>query len=790
MFEQIRNFLFGESIDDDLSNHGSEWIQLGDWSLSHQVVVALLVITVLGLTLWNLRRTSGFWGRATVFSLRLGVIGILLFAFYQPAQLEEVTAQSTNSILLLLDNSSSMTLGHEKGIRRDAVVDFVHRQREAIRALEETNVVESYRFGEQLQPVDWRKIEQDLDATDAHTYFLKSFEDLSERYRNRDIGGILLVSDGIDNGRTSQSLADGDELDRETLRVLKAFDAPIHTFGLDKGTIHDVSVHAIRTSSFAFKRNATTIEADIRVHGYTGLEVEVELLEEKQLVRMVKLPIKPDTTHYTVSFEFSPERVGDQVYAVRVKPFPDEITLENNERHVVIRVSRDKIRVLQIAGHPSWDVRFLRNHLRQKPGIQLISFFILINTNSSIGIVDPSETALIPFPAEELFVNELASFDLIIFQDFNYGPFSTPQHLHRVRDYVKQGGAFLMLGGRLAMTAGGYQDTELSDILPVDLTPSRLGDSMLDTQSFQAALTRAGQTHAITQLAFRSEDNEAIWNSLPTLEGINKTNGLDNEGLALVIHPTVKTGAGEAMPVIAINEPGRGRSAVIASDSLWRWKLPMIGQGGDGEQYNKLLNNLVRWLVRDPEFELVRVTSSKSVRSLGERMELEVRVYTPDYRPAVNQSVSLRILRRLQPGTELSPTSEVVVEEVSDRTDENGRWSFDYDPTKPGIFDVQVRTLIGGRQMTATTVFVVNDERPEMRDTVGTDQLLSLIAKSTEGEYRSLKQGIAGLAFQPPRVSEVISRTVHERWNVPGIFFCACILFGLEWWVRRRLGLI
>jgi len=745
---------------------------------------------ILGLTLWNLRRATGLWGRATVLGLRLGVIAILLFAFYQPAQLQEVTAQSTNSILLLLDNSSSMTLGHEMGMRKDAVVDFVQDQREAIRALEETNVVESYRFGEQLKPVDWRKINEHLDATDAHTYFLKSFEELSERYRNRDVGGILLVSDGIDNGRTSQSLADGDDLDRESLRVLRAFDAPIHTFSLDKGIIHDVSVHAIRTSSFAFKRNTTTIEADVRVHGYTGQEVEVELLEEKQLVRTAKLQIKPGRTTYTVSFEFSPERVGDQVYAVRVKPFPDEITLENNERHVVIRVSRDKIRVLQIAGHPSWDVRFLRNHLRQKPGIQLISFFILINTSSSIGIVDPSETALIPFPAEELFVNELASFDLIIFQDFNYGPFSTPQHLHRVRDYVQQGGAFLMIGGRLAMTAGGYQDTELTDILPVDLTPSRLGDSMLDTQSFQAGLTRAGQTHAITQLAFRPEDNVTIWNSLPKLEGLNKTNGLDNEGLALVIHPTIKTGGGEAMPVIAINEPGRGRSAVVASDSLWRWKLPMIGHGGDGEQYNKLLGNLVRWLVRDPDFELVRVTSSKSVRSLGERMELEVRVYTPDYRPAVNQSVSLRILKRLQPGTKLSKPFEVAVEEISDRTDENGRWSFGYDTTQPGIFDVEVRTLVSGRQMTATTVFVVNDERPEMRDTVGTDQLLSLIASSTDGEHRSLNEGIAGLSFQPPRVSEVISRTVHERWNVPGVFFCACILFGLEWWVRRRLGLI
>ena len=515
MFETIRNFLFGESIEDDLSNRSSEWIQLAEWGQTLQVVVVLVVLMVLALTLWNLRRVAGFWGKAVVFLLRLGVVTVLLFAFYQPAQLQEITAQSTNSILVLVDNSSSMSLGHEMGLRRDAAVHFIDKHRDDIRALEETNVIESFRFGNQLQSLDWRKTNEELTATDDHTHFLTAFEELADRYRNRDIGGILLISDGIDNGRASHALSDGDGLDRETIRVLKSFDAPIHTFGLDKGAIQDVSVHAIRTSSFAFKRNATTIEADIRVHGYVGQEVEVELLEEKQLVRTIKQRVESNRTQYTVSFEFAPEQVGDQVYAVRVKPFPNEITLENNERHVVIRVSRDKIRVLQIAGHPSWDVRFLRNHLRQKPGIQLISFFILINTSSSIGLVNPGETALIPFPAEELFVNELASFDLVIIQDFNYGPFSTPQHLHRVRDYVQNGGAFLMLGGRLAMTAGGYDDTELSDILPVDLTPSRQGDPMLHTQSFKAALTEAGKTHAITQLTAQPHDNISLWDTLP-----------------------------------------------------------------------------------------------------------------------------------------------------------------------------------------------------------------------------------------------------------------------------------
>ena len=42
-----------------------------------------------------------------------------------------------------------------------------------------------------------------------------------------------------------------------------------------------------------------------------------------------------------------------------------------------MRVIRDKIRVLQVAGAPSWDVRALRQMLKSNPNVDLISFFIL-----------------------------------------------------------------------------------------------------------------------------------------------------------------------------------------------------------------------------------------------------------------------------------------------------------------------------------------------------------------------------------------------------------------------------
>ena len=85
---------------------------------------------------------------------------------------------------------------------------------------------------------------------------------------------------------------------------------------------------------------------------------------------------------------------------------------ENNERAVLVRVTRDKLRVLLLCGAPTWDTRFLRAFLKADPSIDLITFFIL-RTSSDLTMASPEELSLIPFPTDELFREHLDSFDIV-----------------------------------------------------------------------------------------------------------------------------------------------------------------------------------------------------------------------------------------------------------------------------------------------------------------------------------------------------------------------------------------
>ena len=157
--------------------------------------------------------------------------------------------------------------------------------------------------------------------------------------------------------------------------------------------------------------------------------------------------------------------------------------------------------------------------LRRDPNVDLVSFFIL-RTETDEQPWNHDDLSLIPFPTFEIFEEQLRSFDLVIFQNFNYAPYGVEPFLPNVRDYVEEGGAIAMIGGDLSFASGGYGLTALRDVLPVELPaapPTLEGetDASLTTDLFKPRLTPEGHTHPVTSLLLDARENEARWGKLP-----------------------------------------------------------------------------------------------------------------------------------------------------------------------------------------------------------------------------------------------------------------------------------
>ena len=366
----------------------------------------------------------------------------------------------------------------------------------------------------------------------------------------RRLAGVLLVTDGADNGALAAGLSGQPRAD------LLALGVPVNVVAVGSDAPRDLAVERVAVDDFAFVRSTLTVEATLRARGFGREDVQVLLKREGQVVAQATLKLEPGKETYTVPLSFAPDTTGTFVLTVSTPVLPGEAVAENNTRSFVLRVIRDRVRVLLVAGRPSWDERFLRGLLKQDPNVDLVSFFILRTAGDNPGPQD--QLSLIPFPVAEIFGEQLRTFDAVIFLDFAYQPYRSldiERFLPNLRDYVRGGGAFAMVGGGQSFAQGHYAGTPIADILAVDPAEG-MGET---SEPFRPRLTAEGRRHPVTSLAPGEGANEAAWSALPPLPGLNFTRPLPSTDGARVLleAPTLLSG-GRPAPVVAVREVGIG----------------------------------------------------------------------------------------------------------------------------------------------------------------------------------------------------------------------------------------
>ena len=175
----------------------------------------------------------------------------------------------------------------------------------------------------------------------------------------------------------------------------------------------------------------------------------------------------------------------------------------------------------------------------------------------------------------------MKTFDLVVFQDFNFRPYQMAHYLPGIAQYVREGGSFLMLGGETSFTEGDYAGTAIADILPVNLARG-----LPPTEAeFIPKLTEHGRRHPVTELAPSDVRNTAAWAQLPALRGINRTT-LREDAQALLVHPEITDAMGNPAPVVAVREVERGRSMAVTADSTWEWTFAGAQAGRPSRAYD------------------------------------------------------------------------------------------------------------------------------------------------------------------------------------------------------------
>jgi uncharacterized membrane protein len=767
--EPIIAWLVSVSAPDAADFNEYRWVLLAPWGRAGIALGLVCVLGVLVLSWLSARRIPSPWRRAVLVALRAAAATCALILFLEPAIELRQVAREPNRVAVLVDDSLSMSLRDKAAFKRwrgDHHIDF-YTFSDALVAASEPTVGTSAPLGKA-------------------TLVRQALEQVRARYQGSDLAAIVLISDGIGTGDFAEGAGVGAARD-----FLRSLESRVHTAWAARPGLKDVAVSRILADEFAFARTVVKVEAVMRSTGYGARRIPVTLSSDGRALRRKWVDLGSGEQEVRVEFEFTPAKVGKYVYEIATPVADDEAVAENNTRSFVLRVIRDKTRVLQVVGQPSWDVRALRGMLKQNPNVDLISFFIL-RTQDDLLQAMSDELSLIPFPTHELFEEQLPSFDLIVLQNFDFIPYGIAPYLDNIKSYVMGGGGLVMLGGALSFGSGGYARTAVADVLPVDLPPAHLPpDRLLDLAPFSAQLTEQGRVHPITALRFEPSDNAAAWRGLPTLNGINLTEGARRDALVLAVHPTRRTSSGKPMPLVAAWEVGQGRALAITTDSLWRWGFVAAATpGDDGRSYFKLWDNSIRWLMDDPDMRYLRVDSDRIEYAPGAPVRLGVRLLDRDYKPRAGGKVSLEVVRGSDPGnTEKVARAELTTGDGDERGGEAGEAVHELAKLDAGVYRVTARSQVGERKVEASDIFLVRQASEELSRPAPTQELLQVIADATGGRQLGPVEKLPGdLPMAEPRVVRVDRRSDVELWSRPWLLIAALLLLGLEWGLRGRIG--
>ncbi len=687
-------------------------------------------------------------------------LGLLMLAVLRPVRVFERSNNVGARLLVLADASRSIDLPADGGTGSRRAV--ANRALASLRDHFASVRVAQFAFGRgEPVPLEGNDVlRQPMPGSD-----LSAALEAVARGTDELPQALVIVSDG-----RLERPSDG-AVEAMLRAAMGRLSVPIHTVSLATEEPRDASVRSVRLAGSVVAHQPARLEVEVACTG--GLvcrDLDIAATElhlgEPSVVRASGVVHMVDGRG-TVSLEVTLDRAGRRILEVAIMAPEGDSIPENNRRFVTVDVARDRVRLLHVAGRPTYDVRSLRTWLKSDASVDVVAFFILRTRTDDVG-ASQDDLALIPFPVDELFTKHLQSFDAVVLQDFDAEPYGLSIHLRRLAAYVRQGGGLIMVGGPNGFVAGNYAQTPLADVLPVSLRgiPE---DQAVDLATFAPTLTRAGRRAPVLEPM-----TNLVGERWPDMPGTNVVGDAREGATVLLEHPRRRTASGAPMPVLALGEYGSGRTIALTVDGSHLLQFSAFASESGGRPHGAFWDAMLGWLMRDPRFEPAVVELPRGCIA-GVPTTLQLRALFAEDGAEADVTIE-----RMGSGEKLK---QVHVRFPAG----DAPASVDVGSLAQGGYTATVRLDRQGSSAPSRHDFACEVGGDEWADPRPDGARLEAIAKATGGVAVSY-DGIAKLPL--PRATRVVSERRVEAWLPPWSWTAlAALAMGGHWFLRRRVGL-
>lgn len=533
------------------------------------IILCILLGAIYAIILYYKNKDVDFGKRNINILYGLRGLSITLIAFLILAPLTKITQKVSEKpiIFLAVDNSESIIANEDSTFYKTTFISQIQELQES--------------FGDKYEVIPYligdksRKNESNsYNFSDKSSNLSQLFEDINLLYSNRNVGAVLLFSDGIYNQGSNPFY----KVNRSKF--------PIYTVGLGNPNVQpDLFIAGIVHNNQTFKGNLFPVEIKIAANKLKGQSFVMQVFEGEKELLSKKMDIHSNQLFETVQLSFEAKEKGLRKYRVVLSSLKGEITYKNNVGAFYMEVvdQREKIAIVYNAPHP--DISAIKSALELSDKYQIDVF-----------------------PIED-FKNSIDQYSLIILHQLPSISKPIPTVLSDIQK--SKVSILYILGMKSNFNTINTLNTGLSIVKNKDLTNESLPYFNDNFISFTF-----------------SEEAKQMLSKMPpltTVFGDYKLSVSSNVFLYQKI-----AGVNTNYPLIVFNDYQGAKTGVITGAGVWQWKQYNHLYANNHDVFNEIINKIALYLSVKGDRSLFRVGAKNSYNE-NESVQFTAELYNESY---------------------------------------------------------------------------------------------------------------------------------------------------------------
>ena len=467
---------------------------------------------------WIVKVMAGF---------RFLIVTILAFLLLSPFVKTLFNKVEKPVIVIAQDNSASILLNKDSVFYQN---EYLKKLATLKTSLEVKYEVKTYTFGDNV--TEGNQINYSKKITDLSN----AFDEIGNKFYNRNVGALILASDGIFNQGSNPVYNSGIEY-------------PIYTIALGDTSIQkDIVLKEVIHNKITFLGNQFPVEVSAEAFQCANNKTKLTITHNGKALFSKEYDIDSDQFLINEDMLFEAKEVGVQHYRIALSKIDGEVSTVNNVKDIYIEVLDGRQNILILANAPHPDVKALKLSIESNENYKV--------TNQLINDFDGNTEA----------------YSLVILH----------QLTAKINPSLKK-----MLESNISVlyVLGNQSNMNTFNALNVGMVIAKSGNR------FNEILPAVATKFPLFTL---SESTTKSLNSMPPVVGPFGDYQLKTNGYVLL---NQKIGSVETESPLMVFFQGNGKkSAVLSAEGIWKWRMQDFLRNKNHDAFNELVNKTVQFL--------------------------------------------------------------------------------------------------------------------------------------------------------------------------------------------------